>query len=569
VNSNEPSNIRYVGKGQSANAGPQEYLADSFGRPQIKAHIEFKNGENFNAWLRYTQSGQTHGFNEKNYKIDENGQQTEQVIYRNIQTRSLIASSDYRFNLTNNASILSSLTLDSQEYIRYRPENTQFEEEHYSNVRQYAFSQDRANFSALYDYQLSQEFSLIAGYEYSNIFVGAPWGKGHDHLWIKEGFDIISNINSSAYLKDLSLNGRPSTQNVVEVGKGIRIVTHSQLLETKYSLSSKHELIYAHRLDYSDASERMFSPRFSLISTLDEKSVIVSSVQRGQRMMPLRAQYLNDKAGNNSKHETLDSIEFSYSDTHIDNTSLNLRGYYNNSNAVGYTGEYLEFLSETELLGLEFTAKYKQEDVELTFNHAYIKPLNIRMNPDLKTGTNRNNISFADYYYYTRGDVPLLLESEGNGLNNWSKNISKLIYTQSFLGQRLKAHVSAQIYWDFDGSYDEMTMYQKAYSNVDTNTFSASELVVFNKQYQDFSLERKLLEKEKAYDIDFNVNASLTYYWSANSTTDVQFKFYVENLLKSSYRYYVSTGSSGSIPNRFQYLDKPIMVGLSMQVNLK
>ncbi|MDG1751514.1 MAG: hypothetical protein P8I03_07630 [Thalassotalea sp.] len=519
--------------------------------------------------MRYTQSGRTHGFNEKNYKLDGDEEQTHQANYRNIQTRSIIASSDYRFTLTENASVLTSLTLDSQEYIRYRPENLQFPEDHFSNIRQYAFSQNRANFSALYDYKPSNTFSLVTGYEYSNIFVRAPWGKSSDHLWIKEGVDIISSFETSAYLKDMSLNGRVNVDNAVEVGSGIRVVTHSHLLESKYSLFENQELFYAHRIDSSDVSSSMFSPRLALVSTLDSDVTIVSSIQRAQRMMPLRAQYLSHLADNSSKHETLDSIEVSYSDTQFENTTLNIRGYYNDVSAVGYTGESLEFLTDTELLGLEFSSTYKHDNLELTFNHAYIKPLNIRMNPDLKTGTNRNNISFADYYYYPRSDIPLLLESEGNGFNNWSTNISKFLYTQSFLNQRLKAHVSAQIYWDFDGSYDEMRMYQKAYDNVDINELSTSEQLAFSQQYQDFSVERQLLEKEKAYDLDFNVNASLTYYWSANPTTDVQFKFYVENILNSSYRYYVSTGSSGSIPNRFQYLDKPVMVGLSMQVNFK
>ena len=569
MNNSEPSNIRYVGKGDNAKANPQEYQADSFSRPQIKAHLALKKGNDFNAWLRFTQSGRTHGFNEKNYKLDENGEQTDQANYRNIQTRSIVASSDYRFTLDEFTSVLTSLTLDSQEYIRYRPENLQFSEDHFSNIRQYAFSQNRANFLALYDYKPSESFSLIAGYEYSNIFVRAPWGKSSDHLWIKEGVDIISDLETSAYLQDMSLNGRVDADNAVAVGSGIRVVTHSHLLESKYSLFENQELFYAHRLDSSDVSSSMFSPRLALVSTIGNDATIVSSIQRAQRMMPLRAQYLSHLAGNSSKHETLDSIEMSYTDTQFENTAINIRSYYNNISAVGYTGQSLEFLTDTELFGIEFNSTYKHDNLELTFNHTYVNPLNIRMNPELKTGTNRNNISFADYYYYTRSDIPLLLKSEGNDLNNWSTHISKFLYTQSFLDRRLKAHISAQIYWDFDGSYDEMRMYQKAYDNVDINALSASEQLAFSQQYQDFIVERQLLEKEKAYDIDFNVNASLTYYWPANPTTDVQFKFYVENLLNSSYRYYVSTGSSGSIPNRFQYLDKPVMVGLSMQISFK
>jgi len=191
------------------------------------------------------------------------------------------------------------------------------------------------------------------------------------------------------------------------------------------------------------------------------------------------------------------------------------------------------------------------------------------MNPELKGGSDRNNISFADYYYNTRQGIPLLLESYGDGLNNWPTNISKFLYTQSFMDDRLKAHINVQIYWDYEGGYDEVGMYQQAYDNVDRNTLSAADKVVFEQQYQEFKHERDLLEDQDAYELDYNVNASLTYRWSSTSSADVELKLYAENLFNSSYRYYVSTGSSATVPNRLQYLDKPVMFGLAVQVNLK
>jgi len=184
------------------------------------------------------------------------------------------------------------------------------------------------------------------------------------------------------------------------------------------------------------------------------------------------------------------------------------------------------------------------------------------MNPELKGGSDRNNISFADYYYNTRQGIPLLLESYGDGLNNWPTNISKFLYTQSFMDDRLKAHINVQIYWDYEGGYDEVGMYQQAYDNVDRNTLSAADKVVFEQQYQEFKHERDLLEDQDAYELDYNVNASLTYRWSSTSSADVELKLYAENLFNSSYRYYVSTGSSATVPNRLQYLDKPVMFGL-------
>jgi len=567
LNTNEPSNNRYIGKGELSKLGPQEYQADSFGRPQIKAHLNLNYGENFTAWLRYTQSGQTHAFSEKSYQTDMDGNAISPENFRNIQTGSFIASADYDYEFTDNSSLTTSLTLDSQEYVRGRNVNTQYSADHVNNVRQYAFSQDRIRASFIYDFQPFDELNIITGYEYSYIKVAAPWGESIDHLWIKEGVDMLSSFDSSVYLQDLSLNGRPDINNAVELGNGITTVTHSHLLESKYALSDHQTLFYAHRVDFPDLSNTMFSPRLSLVSVLDESNTLVSTVQRAQRMMPIRAQYLNEQSGNSSKHETLDSIEFSYTNNSFEQTSLNLKAFYNSTKAVGFTGQYLTFIADFDLFGLEFIANYKYENIEIAFNHAYIKPLNINMNDELKTGRNRNNISFADYYYQVNKGIPLTLENYGNGLNNWPENISKFQYNHAFFDQKLKANINVQVYWDYKGAYDEMGMYQQAYNNVDRNDLSIDEQLEFDQQYQDFQYERQLLEAEDAYKIDYNINASLTYLWQTNNSTKILLKLYAENILNSSYRYYVSTGSNNSYPRRLSYMNKPVMYGLSVQVN--
>ncbi len=568
MNTRETSDIRFIGKGSSAQAGPQDFLADSLGRPQIKAHISLNHSDHFKTWIRYTQSGQVRSFDEQLYTLDDQGNERDLINGRNLETRSFALSSDYRFDLNENSALTASFTYDTQEYIRYRFDNRQEDEGSTSNVRQYAFAQDRLTASVLYDVQAFEKLSLVTGYEYSNIDVGAPWGKSSDYLWIKEGVDIISSLDTSAYLQDPSLRSRPNINNSVEVGNGLRFETNSLLLESKYALADGQALFYAHRLDFPDVSDRMFSPRLSLVSTIDEHNTLVSTLQRAQRMMPLRAQFLANQAGD-SKHETLDSLELSYTNTQLANTSINLRVYYNDIHAVGFTGENLEFLNDTELFGLELTASYKLDALEINASHAFIDPIHIEMNDELKTGRARNNISFADYYYVTNRGIPLTLEGYGDGLNNWPSNISKLSISRSFLNGRLKTQMNAQIYWDYDGAYDEMHMYQRAYDTFDRSSLSPAESIEFEQQYQAFRQERELLEREDAYEFDFNLNASVSYDWSPNKNSVVNFKLFAENLFRSSKRYYVSTGSSGTLPTRLKYLDKPRMFGASIQMSFQ
>lgn len=563
----EPSDIRYIGKGTIANAGPQDYLADTFRRPQIKAYLGVDIGESIKTWLRYTQSGQTRSFREKVYSLDEAGDPIALINGRGLQTRSLAMSAEYNLPISDISSFTSSLTLDSQEYIRYDFSNRQFDMDSSNNIRDYAFAQDRLRAVFMYDQQHSDVFNSVIGYEYSAIAIGAPWGKSDDYLWIREGVDIISDANTSVYLQNTSLSGRPNRNKLEPVGDGLDFHTHSQLLEANYLLSDTHKLIYAHRLDFSDVAKQMYSPRLSLVSNFNSNNTLVSTLQRAQRMMPLRAQYLSDKNGDNSKNETLDSLELSFTNTSLQSIVLNLRAYYNEISAVGYTGERLELLSEMELFGLEFDASYKKNQVTLSVNHTYLDPLDVTMNPDLKTGRARNNISFSDYYYNTTGSVPILLESYGDGLNNWPTNITKFLYTHAFINNRLKFHLNAQINWDFDGSYDEMKMYQRAYDTFDTNALSAADQAAFAQQKANFERERYLLDQEDAFGMDYNLNASITYLWAFNQDTDVLIKLSAENLLHSSKRYNVSTGSSRYYPERLEYLEKPEAYSLSLQVN--
>lgn len=563
----ESTDIRFIGKKPDSTSSPQDFLANSLGRSQIKAHFSVDYDEDSSIWMRYTQSGQTRFFTQTGFTLDEDGNPDEEVNRSQSQTRHLIFSADHAFDFEDETKLDLSLTFDTQEYIRYRLNNPQYSQSGVNNIKDYAFSQERVKLSALYEFNIDESIEIITGYEFGQIQIGAPWGKNRDHIWIREGSHLISDFSDSVYTQDLSLSGRPNPSDYVEVGSGIGFDIHSHLIESKMNISDTDKLIYAHRLDLPSGSDYMFSPRVSLISHLNHENTLVSSIQRAQRMMPLRAQYLSNLEDGGSKYETLDGLEVSFANTDLENTFINLRGYYNKIDAVGYTGSELQLLAEYDLYGLEFLLKYKFSNVEFTVNHAYLEPLDVVFNPDLKDGLSRNNISFADYYYYTRSGIPILLEGYGSGLNNWSTNITKFIYTHTFLNNRYALHMTAQIFWDYDGSYDEMRMYQQAYESFDRTALTPAEEVQFEEQYQQFLRERSLLEETGAFETDYNLNASITYTLPADANgLTASFKLYAENIIESSYRYNVSTGSNKIVPDRLQYFEKPLMVGFSVDL---
>jgi outer membrane receptor protein involved in Fe transport len=452
LNSNEASDIRYVGKRPDDLYGPQDYLSDSLDRPQIKAHMDVSFSDNFNVWLRYTQSGQTHNFTTKSLSPITNNP----INRRKVDIRGFVTSGEYKLDINENSHLKTSLTFDNQEYIRRDLPNIQYLEDHINNVNNYAFSQQRLVGSILYDYSNYKTFNIVTGYEYSNIGVRSPWHQSDDHIWIKEGVNLISSINDSVYMQNPELNGRPNPDSVVEVGDGFDFTTHSHLIEATYQFNDFNQILYAHRIDIPDTSGFMFSPRLSFISDIDDKNTIVITAQRAERMMQLRAQYLYDKSGNandSSDYETLDGIEVSYTNNSVEHTSFNFRAFYNDIHAIGFTGTDLQFLTDVKLLGIELEAKYKHNNTEFIFNHSYIDTLDVNMNESLKDGNNRNNISFADYYFIQKGDIPILLESYGDGLNNLSSHVSKFLITQKFLDEQLIAQLNMQVYWSYDGSY--------------------------------------------------------------------------------------------------------------------
>ena len=558
------SSNRFLGKDPDSSFGPQPYLGDTFERPQVKLHFDFNYQEAFRVFSRFTQSGQLHHFREQVPRLDENDNIIGIDDNRKVSLRSFIIAPEYQFELGENSFLKTAITYDSQEYIRYDQANLNWPEDHPNNVKDYAFSQNRLIASVIYSKE-KNDWNLSLGYEYRAIDVGAPWNESSDHIMIREGVYMISSEASSVYTQDQSLRNRPTPGRIVEIGSGLNFYTHSQLLETNYDLDQNLTLHYGHRLNYSNVSSTMFSPRLALISKPTKDTTFTTTAQRAQRMMPLRAQYLIDQFGdqNSLDHETLDSIEFSYQRKFSDQKFINTRLFYNDIEAVGFTGFDLQFIGDLKLAGLELEGIYKTDHLELMINHSYIKNVDFTMSESLRENASRNNISFSDYRHFTRGDIPIPLNSYGDGLNNWSDNSTKIVYTQRFLDDALTLQLNAQIFWDYNGSYDEMRMYQEAYNSFDTSSLTALELTQFEEQRAIFNFERDLLEAEDAYERQINFGASLTYTKPLKAGHLLELSLRIQNLLDDRKRYYVSTGSSNFYPNRLSFLKEPTILSLS------
>ncbi len=571
---NEPTDIRYIGKRSLDEKGPQPYLQDSLGRPQVKLHLDLNNGDDFRVWARYTQSGQSHHFRTYVPYRDEAGDFLEDTTWRKVSIRNVVVNPEYTTELSDSLGMKLRLSFDDQEYIRYDFQNVDWPETHPNNIRDYAFSQERVVASALFDYDDGGRLRVATGFEFNRTAAKAPWGEGDDHILIREGVSLISDKDTSVYLGYPEARSRPDPNRLEEVGSGMDFETFTQLSEVSYDLNSKVDLVYAHRLDFPKVADTMYAPRLSLIADLPDESTLRLSAQRSLRMMPLRAQYLFDKyerenSVSGTDYESLDSIELAYTKMVNDNVLLDFNAFYNDSDTVGFTGQDLQFLGKLKLVGLELQAKFQWGNTELALNHSYLDLLDMTMNPDLKTGGNRNNISFSDYFHYTSGEVPILLEGYGNSLNNWSTHSSRLLLTSRFLDDRLSLHLSARVNWDYEGAYDEMNMFQRAYDTFDTMGLDSQALAAFEAQRAKFQRERSLLDAEDAYRTDLRVNGSVSYRFETGDQSEIVASLFVENLFGSQKRYYVSTGSSQYFPNRISFLEEPTSVGVRVCVKYR
>ena len=87
-----------------------------------------------------------------------------------------------------------------------------------------------------------------------------------------------------------------------------------------------------------------------------------------------------------------------------------------------------------ETAGLEIETEYKKEDFSLGLNHSYVKQLDW----DLDDSMSVSGISYSDYYQDAGGGV--VITSNGNNLNNWPSQATKLFTNIGFLDSKLLLH---------------------------------------------------------------------------------------------------------------------------------
>jgi iron complex outermembrane receptor protein len=215
---------------------------------------------------------------------------------------------------------------------------------------------------------------------------------------------------------------------------------YSILGEHQWTICEKLTSFIGARVDDHTYTERMFSPRASLVYTPNKKDTYKLMWARSVRANfeeEMKDQVMAG-AGDDSSPEKLDSIELRYERQHSKNLdfaasvfihySLELISWSQSQMCSTSTGTQRDY-------GAELEASYHTEDTRLMISHGYTKLYDFYLEPGKDT-----YVTAKPYGY-------------GDDLANWSNHITKLT-AQHKLDDRWTLDASLRIYWGFPGMKD-------------------------------------------------------------------------------------------------------------------
>ncbi len=525
----------YVGSagGPSSPNPPFTYLADYFGEPQIKAHVDVRLKNDWRFWARYNtvSTSLTQGSAVK-YLLDGEYEDFRQTRFRYLQ-----------FALEKNKSLNDELTLESlmgfssidvhniEKYVS----GIHNDDDNLRNIK-WIWSENELFTRLMLNYRPEEKAIKAAlGVELSYDTIGPAWGKDKDNgLRMSEA--MISGPSSEAYGIGTG-QVKESTANYFAIGKGWETWSHAFLGELNITLTPKTTTLLSARLDQHSYTGYMFSPRFAWIYELDKDKYLKFIAQRSVRMNTQEELYINEKLGEDNKPEKLDTLELIYSSKLTKSLTFTTSTFYNQNEVIAWDSVLRRAapVGTLKTIGFELETKYQKDNFNLGVNHSFVKQLSW----ELDDGVSMSGISYSDYYKVTENPA-VIINDKGNDLNNWPNNATKLFTNIDLLDKKLTFHADAKIFWGFEGSRDGLDALAIAGGRP--------------------SSIRDIRDKN-AYSAEMAANFSLTYRINKNSSL----RMFVHNvpILGDNKRYSYSSGYRNSYPDKVSWIEEPTVVGFS------
>ena len=217
-----------------------------------------------------------------------------------------------------------------------------------------------------------------------------------------------------------------------------RTTTYSLMGEYQWTMSEAWTTFLGGRVDKNTYTDEMFSPRWAMIHTPNDKDTYKLMLARSVRMSfaeELRKEHL--VLGTEGDTETMDNIELRYERQHTSELWFAASAYLSKLDIIAFdrTAERSQALGEQKHWGLEVEAKYKKGKVDLGLSHGYTKLIDFDLEPGSSTVLTAEPLGYGD------------------DLANWSNHITKLqaVYT---IDPKWRVNGSARVYWGYPGAKD-------------------------------------------------------------------------------------------------------------------
>lgn len=536
------------GNGVINDSRGQTYMADFLGKPQVKAHIQLTNQNNWTVWSRYTRSGQTSdikrkdefisGYQDSYFTDDENFVLVgEKVLFK-----------EGRSELTAKASF------DSENMKSYAPLQLDLSPRDKLN-RYIAISENELFGNVTYEYSIDEKFQIAALAEYSYDYLAKPWFENdNDFIWASQAL-ILPNVNSP-YISQGVFN----ESNVDVYSAKIGVSTFSGAMESSVHLAPDICLIYSFRLDKNQWMKPLYSNRLAISKKLNDFSFKLLG-QRTLRMNTLTNLYVLHQLNKTSRAENLDAIEF-ITDVQKGKWTISHNVFYNRIEQVSFNGSKTDFIGTQQTIGTELDIRFKYKKYDIGFMYSYVKQIDWDMNPSIRTGNFRQPVSYSDYLYHTGF---LTLTNTGNDMMNWANQSMKLFGRYTF-NNGVYVNGNAIMFFDYQGYKDEIKAYEKAYASVDVGDFTQDNLQAFTSDYEVFLGEINQLKAENTFEVNYSISMMLGYTFKVKTTT-LDLSVGVQNISNSYKRYSYSPGSNATYPNRVRFVKEPLNFMTSLKVS--
>ncbi len=378
--------------------------ASARGKPPMKFHMQLKD-ENWDLWTRYTQGGKKLVYDSWILARDPYGwadyaQPLQRKFYTYNQLTNYIG---YHNDISDNTEFDFSTSYDMTNFTR-RVTNSDI-----SN----AYREDKYFGKAIVTHNISESHKTAFGVEYQHLELGYP-----SLGWPNVDYGISSSLSPEM--------PRWSTD------------MYSVLGEYQWNINKEFTMFGGMRLDDHTYSSNMFSPRASLIYSMDDRNTIKFMWSRSVRASYEEEMKAQSLLGNNETDpEELENFELRYERICAENLNFAATGFYYILDQVGISNDDagVVLLGEQKSYGAEVEANYQAEKLKFGISHAYTKLDSFSLNEAYTT------VVTASPYGY------------GNDLARWSNHVTKL-YANYDINEQWSLHSSMRVYWGLPGLAD-------------------------------------------------------------------------------------------------------------------